>query len=703
MIGKRISHYRIQEKLGQGGMGVVYKARDTKLERNVALKFLPPELKLDDEAKRRFIQEARAASALSHPNISTIYEIGETDEGTFIAMEYAEGESLGHRILSGPLDLEEAVSVAIQICEGLQEAHEKGIVHRDVKSENIILTAKGKAKIVDFGVAKLMSSAEHSEIGQRTGTVAYMSPEQLQGKEVDLRTDVWSVGALFYEMITGRLPFKGEYEEAQVYSILQTDPAPVSTFREGVPDLADQIVRRALEKDRNNRYQNIHSLLMDLRTLSQTLAYKSGSVPSVIVLPFEDISPGKDNEYFSEGLTEELIMNLSHLGNMRVVSRTTSMQYKGTTKDVKTIGKELNVRYVLEGSVRKFREEFLITAQLIDVAADTHLWAGKYKGQLAEVFNIQEQVARQIVDALALKLSPSEKSVLSRRSTKNAEAFEYYLRARNILYKMTKNDVKSSIQLFLRVIELDDHYAAAYAGLGEAYAFLYLYFELKQIYLDEAVDACLKALMYDPTLAEAYAALGMAYFDKSMLKEALTSVNKAIQLDPNSFIAYWILGRLYHQTDRDREAIEPYNKVVALNPDFYAVHMDLRTVYERLGETERYAETVKNELQVYPRHLARYPEDARAHIFYAVALARSAKLEEGKAEAAKAIELNPSDPLMLYNTACFYARIGEKRLALDTLKNAILAGVENYEWIKRDPDLDCIRGEPEYEKMILGR
>jgi serine/threonine protein kinase/tetratricopeptide (TPR) repeat protein len=698
-----ISHYKILEKLGEGGMGVVYKARDTKLDRMVALKFLPPELTLDDEAKKRFVQEAKATSSLSHPNISTIYEIGEVEEGTFIAMEYVEGDNLRDKIRSGMLGIDEATDIALQISEGLREAHERGIVHRDIKSENIIVTTRGKVKIVDFGVAKLLYGTEHPETGQRIGTVAYMSPEQLLGEEVDHRTDIWSLGVLFYEMITGRLPFKAEYEEAFVYSILHTDPEPISTFRSGVPELAEEIVRKMLEKDRGNRYQTINSLMVDLRTFSDTCAYLSDRKASIIVLPFEDISPGRDNGYFSDGMTEELIMNLSRLGNMRVVSRTSTMQYKGTKKNVKTIGREVGVRYVLEGSVRKFRNDLLITAQLIDVEADAQLWAGKYKGELSEVFGIQEQVSEKIVDALMVKLSPTEKLVLAKRPTQNAEAFDYNLRARDALYRMTKNDVKYAIQLFSKAIELDNRYAAAHAGMGEAYAHLYANFERKESYLDKAVEACLKALMYDETLSEAYAALGMAYFDKRKFDEALMAVEKAIEFDPDSFIAHWIRGRIYHITDRDREAIEPYKKAVKLNPDYYVVYMDLRTVYERLGEMDNYAAAVKAELEVYPRYLSRFPENPRAHVFYAVALARAGRHEEGKAEAAKAIELNPTDPLMLYNTACFYARIGEKRLALDTLKNAIREGFGEYEWLVRDPDLDSIRGEPEYAELMKSK
>jgi serine/threonine protein kinase/regulator of sirC expression with transglutaminase-like and TPR domain len=700
MSDRLISHYRILHKLGEGGMGVVYKAEDTRLNRLVALKLLPGDLTEDTEVKQRFVQEARAASALNHPNISIIYDIGESEEGMYIAMEWVEGGRLADNIESGILDIEAAANIAIQVGEALREAHRKGIIHRDIKSENILISKTGQVKIIDFGVAKLLGGTDPPELGLRIGTMAYMSPEQIWGKEVDHRTDIWSLGIVFYEMLAGERPFKGDYEESLIYSILNTDPVVISKLRPDVPETASRILHRALAKDVANRYQTVQPFIEDLKAMLRTASSTAGELISVAVLPFEDISSEKNNEYFSDGLTEELIMHLSQLHNMKVISRTTVMQYKGTKKNIKTIGEELGVRYILEGSVRKFEDDLLITAQLIGAEADAHLWAAKYKGNLEEVFSMQENVSKHIVEALQVNLTPTEERALVKRPTGNPEAFDYLLRARDALYRMTKNDVKSAIQLFLRAIELDDQYAAAHAGLGEAYARLYLYFERNDSYLNTAVDACLKAIMLDAELPEAYSALGMAYFNKNMLDEAMTTVKKAIELDPNNFIAYWILGRIYRTTDRDRDAIDLFKKVIALNPDFYAVHMDLRSVYERLGEMDDYAAAVKRELEVYPRYLSKFPEDPRAHIFYAVALARAKRVEEAKLEAVKALELNPTDPLMMYNSACFYAQLGDKTLAIESLRNALEAGMSDYEWIKRDPDLDCIRDEPDYTNLM---
>ncbi len=363
------------------------------------------------------------------------------------------------------------------------------------------------------------------------------------------------------------------------------------------------------------------------------------------------------------------------------------MQYKGAKKDVKTIGRELGVRYIMEGSVRKFQDNLRITVQLIDVESDRQLWAESYKGKLEDVFDIQEQVSKQIVDALMLKLSPKEKVVLTKRSTLNAEAFDCYLRARNYLYRRTKKNLEFAIQLFQKAIELDPRYASAYAGLGEAYATLHNDYDSKEIWLDKAIESSFKALMYDPSLSEAYAALGLSYFSKKLIDEAITSTKKAIELDPANFVAYWILGRIYHTTDRDSEAIDLYKKAVELNPDFHTAYGDLRMIYERLGEKEKNQEILNKLLELLPHYLSKNPDDARSHIYYATDLAQVGRNEEAKVEAAKALELSPGDPLMLYNAACCYARMSENKLAVEALKNSLAAGLENYEWIKRDPDL----------------
>jgi len=382
-------------------------------------------------------------------------------------------------------------------------------------------------------------------------------------------------------------------------------------------------------------------------------------------------------DYFADGLAEELIINISKLKNISVVARTTSMQYKDTKKDIKTIGRELSAGYIMEGSVRKFNDNLRISVQLIDVASAKPMWAETYKGSLADVFDIQEEVSKQIIDSLMLKLSPTEKVALEKRATLNPEAFDCYLRARDFLYKKTKNNTQFAMQLFQKAIELDPRYAGAYAGLGEAYATYYQNFESLESWLDKAIESCLKALMYDSSLSEAYAALSLAYFYKKSIDDSLTAGQKAIDLDPKNYIAYWILGRIYYSTDRFEDAVSLFEKVVELNPDFYSAYSDMSLAYDRLDEKEKHDEILKKSLDVYPRVLMQHPDDSRGHMFYAIYLSQMQRIDEAKEEAAKALELNPTDPLMQFNAACFYSRIQEKKLAIKSLKNAIKAGYQD--------------------------
>ncbi len=709
LIGKLISHYKIIEQVGKGGMGVVYKAKDTKLDRPVAIKFLPAHLSSTEENKQRFMREAKSAAALNHSNILSVYEIDQQNGNMFIVMEFVEGQTLRSYISNLTTGTGVPVLQAIewigQLAQGLKSAHELNIIHRDIKTENIMISKDGRLKIMDFGLAKLKSDSGITKTKTSLGTLSYMSPEQAQAVPADQRCDLWSLGVVFYEILTGELPFKAEHEAALLYLIVNEEPPLPSILNRKIPNQIDSIVKKMLEKDRNKRFQSMNELLTNLSIVKEDIINSANAAAkkSVAVLPFDNIGGDKDNEYFGDGLTEELIVNLSRLNEIEVVSRTTSMQYKGTKKDIKTIGRELGVRFILEGSVRKFQDNLRITVQLIDVESDRQLWAESYKGKLIDVFDIQEQVSKQIVDALMLKLSPKEKAVLTKRSTLNAEAFDCYLRARNYLYRRTKNNLEFAIQLFQKTIELDPRYASAYAGLGEAYATLHHDYDSKEIWLDKAIESAFKALMYDPTLSEAYAALGLAYFSKKALDEAITSAKKAIELDPSNFVAYWILGRIYHATDKDNEAIVLYKKAVELNPDFHTAYGGLRMIYEAMGEKEKCDETVQELLKIYPRYLSNHPDDARTHIYYAIDLALVGRNDEAKIEALKALELSPGDPLMLYNAACCYARMGESSLAVNALKNSISAGLEDYEWIKRDPDLEGLRNDPGYIELMNGK
>ncbi len=709
MIGQVISHYKILEKLGEGGMGVVYKAQDLKLDRMVAIKFLPSHLSASADNKARFLQEAKATAALNHPNILSVYEVDEQDNSLFFAMEYLEGTTLKKHITnlkSGTgIPVNQTIEWISQIAEGLKAAHGKNIVHRDIKPENVMLTKDGKLKIMDFGIAKLKSSSGLTKTGTSLGTLSYMSPEQAQGSTADHRSDIWSMGVVFFEMLTADLPFKAEHEAGLLYLIVNQDPPLPSDFDRTIPPHINDIVRKMLMKDPVQRYQSADDVLRALSAVQTEIKAGTTAVEkkAIAVLPFANIGGDKDNEYFGDGLTEELIVNLSQLKDIEVISRSSSMQFKGTNKDIKAVGRELKARYILEGSVRKFQDNLRIAVQLIDVENGRQLWAGSYKGTIADVFDIQEQVSKQIVEALMVKLTPTEKTVLTKRTTLNAEAFDCNLRARDFLNRRTKTSVNMAIQFFQKAIEFDPRYASAYAGLGESYGILYRDFDRKEMWLDRALEVSLKAIMYDATLSEAYASLALAYFGKKAFDESLEACQKAILLDPKNHNAYWILARIYHSTDRDREAANALEKSIALSPGFLQAYDDLSNVYERLGEKEKFKDLMYRALGIYPKYLSQHPDDAYRRMAFAVNLTYVGRTEEARREGEKALELSLSDPIMMYYGACLYSRLKEPHRAVELLKNAVVNGYENFEWIKRDPDFDNIRNEPEYIELMKGK
>jgi eukaryotic-like serine/threonine-protein kinase len=546
MIGESISHYKILEKIGEGGMGVVYKAEDTKLKRMVALKFLPPELTRDPQAKARFVQEAQAAAALDHPNICAVFEIGEAKGATYIAMPYVKGQSLKEKIAAGPLSVEEALAIASQVAEGLREAHERGIIHRDIKPANIMLTEKGQAKIMDFGLAKLEAGVDLTRTMAVIGTAAYMSPEQARGEEVDHRTDIWSFGATLYEMLTGQKPFGQTHDQALLYSILNDTTEAVSRIRPEIPKPLDRVIQKSLEKEKSRRYQNMAELLKDLKSTGTPGLTVPKADKSIIVLPFEDISPGKDNEYFSDGLTEEIITDLSHAHDLLVISRSSAMTFKGTKKKIKEIAQEANVRYVLEGSVRKAGNNLRITAQLIDSSNDAHLWAEKYSGTLDDIFDIQEKVSRAIVNAIRLRLSPAEEQEISAKPFDDVLAYESYLKAMYGVNQQSREGLNKAEALLQNTLaEVGDH-PLLLAGL----AFVYF----------------------------SYVNIGFGQEDSH--RKAKEYARKAIDLDPDCTPAHSALGWILSQLDgNQKDAIQHYKLALAHNPNDSYTLVGLAMIY----------------------------------------------------------------------------------------------------------------------------
>ena len=424
---------------------------------------------------------------------------------------------------------------------------------------------------------------------------------------------------------------------------------------------------------------------------------------ALAVLPFDNISPDPETDYFSNGLTEELIARLSVLSEIDLVSRWASMQLKDRKQDIRAIGNELGVRYIVGGSVRRFQDSVRITVQLVDAGTNRQIWGNTYKGKLDDIFDIQEQVAQQIVEALKLRLSVTEKISLTKRHTVNAQAYDLYLRGQDYLYRMTKRNVERAIQLFEKAIELDPRYAAAYAGCSSAYGQMYWLFARDRKYYDRAQELSFKALMYDNNLAEAYTAMGMSYFIGGKLEEATAASRKAIELDPDDFIAHWTLGRIHFTNGQFEQAYDLYRRVTELKPEFLSAYVDLRMTCEQLGRQEE-AVLMRNKLlERIPTHLLQNPDDARARVLYASALGAVGKREEAIRESAQALELNPGDPVMLYNCTCLYARLGEIGQAIDTLRRAIEAGYVNFAWIKQDPDMNPLRENPQFQALIAGR
>ncbi len=571
MIGKTISHYKIVEELGRGGMGVVYKAKDTKLGRTVALKFLSPQVLGAEDDKARFLHEAQAAAALSHPNICTIHEIDEFEGQSFIAMECIEGESLRSMIEAGPLKLELVIDIAMQTAAGLQEAHEKGIVHRDIKPANIMVTPKGRIKIMDFGLAKAAGRTQLTKEGTTIGTIGYMSPEQARGEEVDSRSDIWSLGVILYEMVTGRQPFRGDYEQAVVYSILNSEPEPLTALRTGVPMELERIVMKTIAKSAGERYQTAADLVADLRRLHKSLAAEipasakqapgkvrikryswvtwvlfaivlafvavqifprifpsrkesllqkaSVDKPRIVVLPFENLGD-PEYEYFADGITEEITSRLAAIHELGVISRKSALHYKDSDKTLTEIGSELDVDYVLEGTVRWEQSSdggsrVRVTPQLIRVSDDSHIWAERYDEDFEAIFDVQTRIAEQVTLQLDIALTGGEQDFIESRPTENVVAYQIYLRAADYIVfgHRPESHYREAEKLLRQAVEIDPDFALALAKLSHAHRSMYFYgYDRTEERLRMAKEAIDRALELDPELPEVQRELGYYYY-----------------------------------------------------------------------------------------------------------------------------------------------------------------------------------------------
>ena len=707
MIGQIVSHYKILKKLGEGGTGVVYKALDEKLNRIVALKFFHEQPFTSEEQKTFLTREAQAAAALNHPNIRTIYEIDETDEYLFMSMAFIEGLSLKKKLLDGPLNLESAVSVACQIADGLETAHKYGIIHRNLNSANILITDRGLAKILNFGLPPPSAETETTVSRKFVNTTAYLSPELLRHEEIDHRTDIWSWGVVLYEMLTGNLPFKGESPENLILAILNDEPPLSSELKIEVPDKLERIIARAMAKSLQDRYLNIREIMVDLHapdiSLQGTGLFEDlpdQTQPSVAVLAFEDMSPGGDQGYFCDGIAEEIINDLAQVGGLRVVSRTSSFAYKGAREDIRNIGKKLGVGSVLEGSVRRSDNRIRITTQLINVADGYHLWMEQYDRELQDVFAIQEEIAHSITQALKIELTDEEKHALEMAPTRSIEAYDFYLRGRKFFYRHTRKYTNHAIEMFSHAIQRDSSYARAYAGKADCHSYLFWYFGGSTADLEQAEKDSETALSLDPNLSEAHAARGLALSLSKRFDEAEKEFESAIELNLNLFEAYYFYARACFVQGKHEQAKDLYIKASRVNPSDYQSPALLAFLYKTMGKEEKMAPVLHEALNKVERHLAFNPDDSRAIYLGADVLIRLGEKPKAMEYVKRLAATERDEPYLLYGIACLYSLIEKPEEAVYYLTKSIEAGFAHRQYLEKDSDFDPIRTHPSYRALI---
>ena len=715
LLGRTVSHYRIEAKIGEGGMGEVYSAEDTQLGRRVALKVLPEEMAEKPSRLQRFRREAKAVAALNHPNIVTLYSVEEVDGRTFLTMELVQGEPLTALIRPGGQPLAQVLEVGFQLADALIAAHDRGITHRDLKPANVMLGADGRLKILDFGLAKLheeSSSGEESatraytenltQEGSMLGTMPYMSPEQVQGLPVDHRTDIFSLGVMLYELAAGERPFRGESPAQLISSILRDVPDEVGERRSDLPNHLSRVVRRCLEKDPARRFQTVRDLKIELEELQREggVPQEKGP-PSVAVLPFLNMSPDPEQDYFCEGIAEDIINGLGRLDSLRVASRTSSFQFKGTAADVREIGRRLDVSAILEGSVRKSGNRLRITTQLVNVEDGYRLWSERYDRQLEDVFTIQDEISESIVKALEVTLSPKERRAMRNVATQNVEAYEYYLRGRKFFYQMNEKSFHYARQMYAKAIQLDPAFALAYAGIADCCSFLFMYAESSEANRREADFNSQRALDLDPDLAEAHASRGLALTIAKSYDEAERAFEEAIRRNAKLFEAYYFYARNCHAQGRFEMAVELFEKASELRPeDYQAPRLMTQALISMGASRERVEAAARNTLEIVESRIELNPDDARAYYFGATSLIELGQRERGLEWGRKALDIDPGDPLIAYNVACVFSTAGEHEEAVELLEKAVDNGFGYKEWIEHDSDFEPLRGHPRYQALL---
>jgi serine/threonine protein kinase len=737
MIGRIISHYEILELLGEGGMGVVYRAEDAKLKRLVALKFLSSRAVAGKEERARLMHEARAAAALNHPNICTIFDVDRHENQPFIAMEYIEGTNLKTRIHSGPLSYEDAVTIAAEIAEGLEEAHKKGIIHRDIKSSNIMLTPGGRVKVMDFGLAKSSDRTQLTQSGTTIGTVAYMSPEQGRGEAVDHRTDIWSLGIVLYEMVTGRLPFQAEYEQATLYLIINEEPSPATSLRPDVPGELERIIEKTLVKNIEDRYGSAKELKEDLRSFKdaqrpdapyiQTIA-KQGK-PSIAVLPFRDMSSQRDQEYFCEGIAEELINALVKLEDLRVAARTSAFQFKDRDSDMRKIGEQLEVQTILEGSIRKAGNRLRITAQLISVEDGFHIWSEKYDRELDDIFAIQDEISLAIVDKLKVQLLGNESKQLVKRHTRDQEAHNLYLKGLYFWNRRLEGGMKMAMEYFHRAIEKDPGYALAHVGVADTYniAGLFGYSHPGEVF-PKAKASAINALKIDDSFGEAHASLAFAkaFYDWNWVAaekefkraielnpdyasarewyalhlwsmgrfdEAIAEAELARDIDPLSIIINTVVGIAYYFARRYKESIAQHKKALEMDPNFLLASTYIVLPYMELGMYNEMIEIIRKAEPLAAEHTYSLG-------YFGNAYGRAGRREDALRILGRMDELARTRYVSAQHRAILLVGLGDLDEALDYMEQAYVDRCPVHTFSNTAPNFDCLQSNTRFRSLM---
>jgi len=731
MIGTTISHYRVIEELSHGGMGEVFLAEDTKLHRKVALKFILQKRQQDPEARSRFLREADSAAAIDHPFICKIYEIGEFEEKIFIAMEYLEGRTLHSRLEYGPVSLKEALRMGSEIAEALEEIHRKGIIHRDLNPSNIMLTTHNHVKVMDFGLAMPYIAAEEVDRDNITwtpqtgvaGTLAYIAPEQLCAEILDNRTDIFSFGIVLYEMITGVHPFREEGRETAGL-ILYTNPPPLARYTAGIPEILEHTVGKMLTKDLNKRYQSVHEVLTNLHQLMEwvDLAVSAGpDHPSIAVLPFVDMSPEKNQAYLCEGLAEELIGALTKLENLSVAARTSAFRLRGSDMDIREIGRQLNVKTILEGSVRKSGPDLRIGVELINVEDGYELWSQRFDRKLDDVFAIQDEISRAVVEKLSVSLFPAPPV--------SGQVYALYLKGRFCWNQRTEEGLLKSIKYFNQAIDQDKDYALAYAGLAATYVTLGIYgVKAPSKIMPEAYSSAEKALAHNPGLETAYAALGCV---RSMYKwdwkAARDDFRRAIELEvKNENVHQWYATNYLIPLglfDEARSELEIARKIDPLNLAISA-SCGLLCYFERQYERaiEEYAKTLEmdqnfalarqflgqayTEKGMFGEAIASLEQAAglnghNPEIKAALGNAYAAAGEEAKARTLveELTQLSAKRYISPVLIAQIHAGLGDREEAFNQLGQAFKKRATELAWIQVRPSFDSIRSDPRFPEL----